>query len=431
VATSRASDIAGRFEGDIRAGRLRPGDALPPVRTLAQRLAASPGTVAAAYRTLRLRGLVGGQGRRGTRVTARPPLAVRALDVAPEGLRDLATGNPDPALLPRLPAVRLEPSPLYGAGAHVPELLRLARHALAADGIPAEHLAVMGGALDAIERVLQAHLRAGDRVAVEDPGYPGVLDLVAALGLVAEPVALDEYGMRPDALERAVRAGARACVLTPRAQNPTGAALDERRARDLHDVLARHQDVLVIEDDHAGPVAGAPAFTTGDARRGRRAVVRSVSKWLGPDLRLAVVAGDEETIARVHGRQALGAGWVSHVLQRLVAQVWSDRAAARRLAGAAATYQRRREALRDALSARGIANGGRSGLNVWIPVREEAAVVTQLAGSGWAVRAGERYRLRSGPAVRVTTSTLLETEAGRFAADLSRLLAPARSLHTA
>src|SRR5687767_31668 len=177
MAGPRATDIVVRFEGDIRAGRLRPGDALPPVRTLAERLAVSPGTVAAAYRTLRLRGLVGGQGRHGTRVTARPPVALRALDTAPQGLRDLATGNPDPTLLPRLPPVRLPPSPLYGSGAHVPELLRQARHALAADGIPAEHLAVMGGALDAIERVLQAHLRAGDRVAVEDPGYPGVLDL--------------------------------------------------------------------------------------------------------------------------------------------------------------------------------------------------------------------------------------------------------------
>jgi hypothetical protein len=80
---------------------------------------------------------------------------------------------------------------------------------------------------------------------------------------------------------------------------------------------------------------------------------------------------------------------------------------------------------------RGITAHGRSGLNVWIPVREEAAVVTHLAGSGWAVRAGERYRLKSAPAIRVTTSTLLETEAGQFAEDLARLLAPARSLHTA
>ena len=117
----------------------------------------------------------------------------------------------------------------------------------------------MGGALDAIERVLQAHLRPGDRVAVEDPGYPGVLDLVAALGLVPEPVPLDDAGVRPEGLQRALRAGARACVLTPRAQNPTGAAFDEKRVRALRQVLDAHPDVLVIEDDHAGPGGGRAA----------------------------------------------------------------------------------------------------------------------------------------------------------------------------
>jgi DNA-binding transcriptional MocR family regulator len=431
VPRPRATEIAARFEREIRDGRLAPRAPLPPVRALAAELGVSPGTVAAAYRALRLRGLVGGQGRRGTRVSARPAVALPPMDRVPDTLRDLASGNPDPALLPSLPPVALPASPLYGAGAHLPELLRLARRALQADGIPCDHLTVMGGALDAIERVLQAHLRSGDRVAVEDPGYPGVLDLVAALGLVPEPLALDERGVTPDGLRRALRAGARACVLTPRAQNPTGAAFDERRARALREVLAAHADVLVIEDDHAGPVAGAPAFTVCDARRARRAVVRSVSKWLGPDLRLAIVAGDAETIARVHGRQALGAGWVSHVLQRLVVRLWSDRTAARRLAAAAAAYQRRRHALIAALAAHGIAATGRSGLNVWVPVREEAAAVAHLAGAGWAVRAGERYRLKSPPAIRVTAATLQETEAERFAADLARVLAPARSVHTA
>jgi DNA-binding transcriptional MocR family regulator len=220
-------------------------------------------------------------------------------------------------------------------------------------------------------------------------------------------------------------------VLTPRAQNPTGAAFDERRARAVREVLDGWPEALVIEDDHAGPVAGTPCFTVCHEGRERWAVVRSVSKWLGPDLRLAILAGDAVTVARVHGRQALGAGWVSHILQGLVLRSWSEPATARRLARAAAVYTRRREALIDALARRGIAASGRSGLNVWVPVAEEAVTVTRLASTGWAVRAGERYRLKSPPAIRVTVSTLSPAECERFAADLARVLQPARGVQSA
>lgn len=167
---------------------------------------------------------------------------------------------------------------------------------------------VLDRQLDAIERVLQAHLRPGDRVAVEDPGYSEIFDLLSALGLIAEPVAIDEYGLLPEALIRALKAGSRACIFTPRAQNPTGAALDDLRARDLRKVFESYGNVLVIEDDHAGPIAGVPALTVCHRKKSRWAVVRSVSKSLGPDLRLAVVAGDATTVTRIEGRQFIGAG---------------------------------------------------------------------------------------------------------------------------
>ena len=425
---STASDLAADLEAAIRVGRLAPGERLPTVRAEARRLRLSPATVAAAYRTLRQRGCVTAQGRRGTRVSQRPPLPVRTAPVIPAHLRDLAYGNPDPALLPPLaPALRrLGRAPrLYGEPTLHPELLAHAARQLAADGIPTTGLAVAGGALDGIERVLQAWLRPGDRVAVEDPGYAAVLDLVSALGLVAEPVALDDDGPLPEEVARALAAGAAALIVTPRAQNPTGAALTPARVRALAVVLAAHPEALVVEDDHAGPVAGAHALTLAPGRA-RWASVRSVSKSLGPDLRLAVVAGDATTISRVAGRQRLGVGWVSHVLQGLVATLWTDPAAERRLAVARETYAARRAALLAALAARGIAAHGRSGLNVWIPVPEEAPVVHALAEAGFAVRAGESHRLRSGPAVRITIATLQPRDAPRVADAVAHALRPAR-----
>jgi DNA-binding transcriptional MocR family regulator len=419
--------VAESVERAVVEARLRPGAALPPVRALAVALGLSAATVAAAYRTLRHRGLAAGEGRRGTRVVLRPPLAVPNAPVMAPGVRDVAQGNPDPEWLPDLrPALRRLPARagLYGQATVLPALERAAARQFERDGIPAGSLAVVGGALDGVERVLQAHLRAGDRVAVEDPGYTGVLDLVGALGLVPVPAALDDFGARPEALESAIGAGARAAVLTPRAQNPMGAAFDEGRARALRAVLDRHPDVLLVEDDHAGPVADAPALTLAHARRPRWAVVRSMSKSLGPDLRLAVLAGDATTVARVQGRQAVGAGWVSHILQAVVASLWSDAATERRLREASQAYSRRRRALLEALARRGLPAHGRSGLNVWIPVREETSVVAAMAAAGWGIRAGEPYRIQSPPAVRVTASTLAIADAARLAEALAATQAP-------
>jgi DNA-binding transcriptional MocR family regulator len=421
-----ASAIAADVEAAIRDGRLDPAAQLPTVRAVARRLGVSPTTVAAAYRALRHRGCVSGQGRRGTRVANRPPLPVRRATVIPPHLRNLAYGNPDPSLLPPLAPTlrRLGRRPrLYGERTNHPDLVELARRQLAADGIAGDAVAVVGGALDGIERVLQGWLRSGDRVAVEDPGYAAVFDLLGALALVPEPVAVDDSGPLPADVERALAAGAAALILTPRAQNPTGAALDPARARALAKILAAHPDVLLVEDDHAGPIAGAPSLTLSRGRT-RWATVRSVSKSLGPDLRLALVAGDPTTVARVEGRQQLGTGWVSHLLQEVVVALWRDPGIERRLAAAREAYAARRAALLDALAARGLAAHGRSGLNVWVPVPEEVSAVHALADAGFAISAGEPYRLRSAPAVRVTISTLRPGEAARVAEALAGALAP-------
>jgi DNA-binding transcriptional MocR family regulator len=279
-----------------------------------------------------------------------------------------------------------------------------------------------GGGLDAIERVLREHLRAGDRVAVEDPSFPGVLDLIAANGLVPVPMDIDDDGPLPDSMHAALRSRARAVIVTPRAQNPSGAAVTAARARALRRVLRAHPDVLLVEDDHAGPIAGVPLVTLCDPSLRRWAFVRSVSKYLGPDLRAAFIAGDAMTIARVEGRLSVGTRWVSHILQQLVLSLWSDPSSGRRLARAADTYRQRREALLSALQTHGIVARGVSGLNVWVAVREESHTVQALVEKGWAVMPGERFRLQSPPAIRITTAALASRDAGRFAADLAEVL---------
>jgi DNA-binding transcriptional MocR family regulator len=258
-----------------------------------------------------------------------------------------------------------------------------------------------------------------------------VLDLLNALGLRPEGVPLDEFGMKPDALVRALERGARAAIVTPRAQNPTGAALDARRAQELRRVFTKHPEVLVVEDDHAGPVAGERWETSVPEGQMHWAVLRSVSKWLGPDLRVAYLTGDEATVSRVVGRQALGSGWVSHLLQETVVHLWKAPGAAKRLQETARTYEDRRRALLRAVRRRLLNAEGRSGLNVWIPVPEEASVVAALADRGWAVRAGEPYRLESPPAIRVTTASLEVEQAESFATDLLAVLRPRRRLASA
>lgn len=431
-----AADIAASVEAGVRAGALGPGDVLPPVRVLAEELGVAAATVAAAYKSLRQRGVVETAGRKGTRVRARPPVASRLARrvPAPPGTLDLSSGEPDPRLLPalgprlrRIAAQASRPAG-YAESGPLPELVAMARERLAADGVPVvgAGISVTSGALDAMERLLSAHLRPGDRVGLEDPCWANLLDLVAALGLQAVPMPVDQEGPTVDGVAQALRAGVAAVIVTSRAQNPTGAAVSPTRAEALRSVLARVPGVLVIEDDHAAELAEVPLAPLA-AATAHWAFVRSVSKPYGPDLRVAVLAGDEATIARVEGRLRLGAGWVSTLLQRLVVELWRDPAVASLVGEARRAYTRRRIGLIAALAERGVPAYGRTGINVWVPVADEVAVVGRLRERGFAVSPGSLYRQVSGPGIRITVAALAEAETARLAGAVaeSRGSAPA------
>jgi DNA-binding transcriptional MocR family regulator len=425
---STGREIADHAEAAIRTGTLASGAKLPPIREVADALGTSPTTVAAAYRRLQERGLVVSRGRKGTTVAHRPRNQFLQPPPVPAGVRDLRTGNPAPEFLPDPTPflAALEWSAIAGRAEvrNEPELLELAGARFAADGIPADDLAVVGGALDGVERILHAHTVTGDLVGVEDPTYPPVADLLQAMRRTAVPVAVDAEGMLPGPFAAAVERGVSAIIVTPRAQNPTGAALTPGRARELLASLRGRPDLLVLEDDHMGEASGAPAVSiAADPGVGSWAVVRSVSKTLGNDLRLAVVSGDAGTIDRLESRQILGTGWVSTMLQRLVVAMWRSPEVGELIVAGTAAYADRRERLLGALAERGIEGQGGSGMNLWVPVERESPVVERLLTDGWAVGAGEPFRLEEGPGIRVTASRLGDGEEHAFADSLATALA--------
>ena len=416
VTGSSAASISASIEAGIRGGDLRTGAALPPVRILAGALHVSPATVAKAYQELRNRGVLETIGRQATRVRERPAVALPRSSLRlpiPAGMVDLSAGDPDLRLLPRLGsplravAGQLG-SPLgYASSGALPEFVEAARARLAADGVPvgAAEITVTSGSLDAIERLLTTHLRPGDAVAVEDPGWANLLDLVAALGFTVVPVTVDDEGPLPEQLSVALAAGVRAVVITARAQNPLGATVSAERAAELRPILAGYPEVLLIEDDHAAELAGVSLHCLAGATPAW-AFVRSASKPYGPDLRIAVLAGDETTIGRVVARMRIGTGWVSTVLQRLLLVLWQQRSVTAAIASAAESYDERRLALRDALSARGLPAHGATGINIWVRVPDETRTVSALRDAGYAVAPGSLFRVASPPGIRITISPL-------------------------
>jgi DNA-binding transcriptional MocR family regulator len=175
-------------------------------------------------------------------------------------------------------------------------------------------------------------------------------------------------------------------------------------------VLARYPHVLVIADDHFSLLAVTDYYDVIPPTAQRWALIRSVSKMLGPDLRLAFVASDEQTSQRSRLRLAPGTNWVSHLLQDVVGACLSSPEVSAQIAQPRRNYARRRDILTMALAEQGIAVATPAdGLNLWLPLPGNSqAAVLALARHGWLVRGREpfAYRLRrTGCASRFQPST--------------------------
>ncbi|WP_243695185.1 aminotransferase class I/II-fold pyridoxal phosphate-dependent enzyme [Agromyces protaetiae] len=421
-----ATDIAASIRELVERGTLRPGDALPPVRALADRLGVNRNTAVAAYRQLTQAGVVVTRGRGGTHVADRAPVAQEGF-AADSVLRDVATGNPDPELIPDPSAAltRMAGRPvLYGEPVIDPGLESWADEWLRGDLAPADlRLTITSGAADAVERLLAQALVRDDAVALEDPCFLTSIHTVNVGGYRAVPVPVDDEGMTVEGLRSALEQGVRAVVSTPRAQNPTGASLSDERAAALRGVLAEHPYVLVIEDDHFSMLSREPFHSLIGPDHKRWALVRSVSKFLGPDMCLAVTASDPDTADRLAMRLTPGTTWVSHLLQRLVLALVTDPGVLAGIAAAKAHYGERNDAFAARLSALGVPTSAGDGLNLWVPLPVPARDVSeQLMRRGWLARPGDAFAIADSPAasrLRLTVHDLSEPDADRLAADIA------------
>jgi len=423
-----AAEIADSVRALVDRGDLAPGDGLPPVRALAEQLGVNRNTAVAAYRTLARSGVVISLGRSGTRVAQRASPAQEGFAPA-SSLRDVGTGNPDPRLIPDLaPALAAAGgrSVLYGEPVIDPGLEQWARRWMEPDapGDPADlRLTLTSGAVDAVERLLTQALMRDDAVALEDPCFLASIQIARHGGYRAVPVPVDAEGMTVAGLRAALDQGARAVVCTPRAQNPTGASLTAERAAALREVLAEHPYVLVIQDDYYSFLSRQPFHSIIGPGHRRWALLRSVSKFVGPDMCLAVTATDPETAGRLAQRLSPGTTWVSHLLQRITHTVMSDPEALALIERAGEHYAARNAAVAGRLTTAGMPVTAGDGMSLWVPVPAPAPEVAErLRHRGWQVRTGDEFRLDPGvePSrhLRLTVHELDEESAERLVADL-------------
>lgn len=328
LAGKTANEIFDNIRHLVQSGGLQPGEVLPPVRELASQLAVNRNTVAAAYKRLVTSGLAVSQGRNGTAIKARDTLPALEGGDPTTPLNDISSGNPDPARLPDLPRYlgQIARTPrLYGDAPIEPRLGQWAEAWFARDS-----RSLCGESRQRGDRRLGAccALCCSPATALwwKIPVFSA-----ASIWCVTPVLPPARWRWMPKgwiltASEEALRNGARAVILTPRAHNPTGCSLTETRAHALREVLARYPQVLAIVDDHFALLSATPWHSPLPASTQRWALVRSMSKTLGPDLRLAFIASDAATSAALRLRLNAGSQWVSHLLQDLTLACLTDEA---------------------------------------------------------------------------------------------------------
>jgi DNA-binding transcriptional MocR family regulator len=304
--------LASAITEAIDSGALQPGAQLPPQRDLAQRLNVTVGTVGRAYNIVKARQLVTGEVGRGTFVRENPadgPLPNYLPERLPGTIDFACYSSALPGLSGAvaaalcdvatrsslLPLHKYPPAPGFlthrTAGAKWMERSGMV--------CAPEQVLVCNGAQQALMVALIAMTGCNDVVLCEQLAYSGIKALATLLDRPLRGVAIDEFGLIPEALEEAIDGtGAKLLYLQPTVHNPTGAVMPEERRRVIAGIL-QSRNVTAIEDDAAvGALRDRPpplAHFAPDSV----IYVNGLSKCISPALRVAYIASPHRLFERL------------------------------------------------------------------------------------------------------------------------------------
>jgi DNA-binding transcriptional MocR family regulator len=395
--------LALAIAGAVDAGLLIEGDRLPPERQLAEVLHVSRPTVQAALVELRDRGVLAARQGSGTWVA-------RSAEVATAELAELALGGRGINLAASVPADALQ---LGDVELSVGDLLAaMPTHGYAPLGLASLRATVVGwlaergvrgdvdgvlishGGHGALVDVLGALIGPGDAVLAEPYTYPGLLDIVSALGGAVIAMTNDEHGPRPDELRRLVASRRPAAiVVSPECNNPTGRAWGVDRRAELIDVLAE-AEVPVIDD---AVLADLGAQTLPVLAADLDAItIGSLSKAVWGGLRIGWVALPKgkarQRVIRRRRHLDLGPSVPSQLLaDELLSRLDTQLPARRSLIGSRADYVRERLAAELPSWSVGDRDGG---LSLWVDLglADAEAFVAVASAFGVEVFPGSRCR---------------------------------------
>lgn len=436
VAGPRYLAIADALERDVASGRLTAGTRLPPQRALAEALRIDLTTVSRGYGEAQRRGLIGGEGRRGSFVLTQTANRNVELDqpvetgmnAPPEPTSNALASAWRSASEILMTQASIPPPFHYQPSGGMVSVRAAGATLLQNRGIEcgADTVVVTAGGQHGLHAIISTAFRPGDTIAVAPFTYPGFLSVARRYGLRLVPIATDKDGILPEALtETCQREQINGLYVIPTNDNPTTTTMDLARRKAIAQVAA-HSDLVVIEDDAYGLLPQAPMPPLASLIPDQTYHICSVSKIISPGLRFAWVRAPD-----------IGAAWrlaadlhetaiMAPPFNAAIVSVWLENGEFWHLAEAVRSEVRARQEI--------VANTLRHqsylaqpyGYHVWLPLplgSDPAIIIDALRPFGLPLSFSDAFaveRTNAHPAFRVSTGGLITRNGLKSALELLR-----------